>query len=635
MRRLALPILLLFIVACSDGVVQPDTPGARAGSDLAPALSLNGGDEAEVEFWLTLLHNNDGESRLLPETRAGFGEVGGVARFASLVELLRREARGGFASVGRGSPGAGRGKGKGMKGLGDLNRGDGVLLVSAGDNFLAGPQLNASLSKGVPFFDGLALDLIGYDALAIGNHEFDFGPDVLADFIVSFPKTEPPFLSANLDFSAEPGLALLEGQGRIAPSVVVRERGQRIGIVGATTELLQAISSPRNVIVQDVATAVQAEIDALEADGVQVILLISHLQSVEEDRMLIPMLTGVDVAVAGGGDEILASADDVGRLLPGDEAMIEGDYPLLVMGGDGQMVPLVTAAGNYRYVGRLIVGFDADGKAVAVDEGLSGPFRVAAADGLEPDPVVQAEVTDPVAAALEALAVNVLAIQEVDLDARRSSVRGGESNAGNLVADALLQQATELASAFGQPMPDVALQNGGGIRSDKIFPAGEFTELESFELLPFPNFVVIVPDIPRAQFKEILENAVSRVEFGDGRFAQVSGFEFEWDPAGTPQEVDDDGNVLTTGTRVRHVELDDGTAIVSGGAVVDGPDLAIATIDFLATGGDQYPFRGADFTRLGVTYQQALQNFVTGPLAGLISAADYPEGGEGRITELP
>jgi 5'-nucleotidase len=131
-----------------------------------------------------------------------------------------------------------------------------------------------------------------------------------------------------------------------------------------------------------------------------------------------------------------------------------------------------------------------------------------------------------------------------------------------------------------------------------------------------------------------MENAVSRVEFVDGRFAQVSGFALVWDALGTPQVLDEFGNVVTPGTRVVEIELDDGTDIVMGGAVVPGPDLTIATIDFLARGGDRYPYRGAPFTTLGVTYQQALANYIVDGLGGVITAGDYPEGGEGRITRL-
>jgi 5'-nucleotidase len=101
--------------------------------------------------------------------------------------------------------------------------------------------------------------------------------------------------------------------------------------------------------------------------------------------------------------------------------------------------------------------------------------------------------------------------------------------------------------------------------------------------------------------------------------------------------LDADGNVTTPGTRVREITLADGTPIVSGGAVVAGaPSLDVATIDFLARGGDQYPFRGASFVTLGVTYQQALENYLEQPggLNGLITAARYPVGGDGRITRL-
>ncbi|MEJ2560401.1 MAG: 5'-nucleotidase C-terminal domain-containing protein, partial [Anaerolineae bacterium] len=170
------------------------------------------------------------------------------------------------------------------------------------------------------------------------------------------------------------------------------------------------------------------------------------------------------------------------------------------------------------------------------------------------------------------------------------------------------------------------------------------TELDTFDMVPFPNFVTVVHDIPRAQFKEILENAVACTQdadfdlnenCGSGRFAQISGFSFTWTASGTGLILDLDGNVITPGTRIVDVTLDDGTPIVVGGVVQDGPAINIATIDFLARSGDQYPYRGADFTPLGASYQQALANYIVNPLAGLITAADYPEGGEGRITELP
>ena len=104
-----------------------------------------------------------------------------------------------------------------------------------------------------------------------------------------------------------------------------------------------------------------------------------------------------------------------------------------------------------------------------------------------------------------------------------------------------------------------------------------------------------------------------------------------------PSLFDADGTVDTPGTRVRRVVLDDGTVIVDGGTLVPGTALTVATNDFLARGGDQYPYRGARFTNLGVTYQQALATYIQDPdgLNGTVTSADYPEGGEGRINRLP
>jgi 5'-nucleotidase len=580
-----------------------------------PTVAIAGAPR--VDFWLTILHNNDGESNLINLGSGVLADFGGAARFKTVVDNLKRSAVTGIPD----QPGAKRG----------------VIMVSSGDNFLAGPEFNVSLQKGVPFYDTIAMDLIGYTAVAIGNHDFDFGPDVLADFISGYTITQPPYLSANLDYSGEPRLQAFFDEGRIARSIIVKERGDLIGIIGATTPALRFISSPRNVgVSEDVAGAVMAEVAKLEAAKVNKIILISHLQSVQEDLALAPMLNGVDVMVAGGGDEVLANPGDL--LIPGDETIVFGPYPLTATDMDGTQIPVVTTAGNYAYVGQLVVGFDKEGNVLEVNESLSGPVRVAGGDNpdaVEPDPDVQAQVVDPLIAAVADLQANVIGTSEVDLDGRRTSVRTMETNEGNLVADSLLWQATELAGSFGVPAPDIALQNGGGIRNDSIIPAGNITELDTFSIVPFPNFVSVVENISREQFKEILENAVSRVEFGDGRFAQIAGFSFDWDPTGTPQLLDALGNVTQAGTRVREVVLDDGTVIVTGGAVVSGADLTVATIDFLARSGDQYPFRGAPFVTLGVTYQLALRNYIETGLNGLITATDYPEGGEGRITRLP
>jgi 5'-nucleotidase len=424
--------------------------------------------------------------------------------------------------------------------------------------------------------------------------------------------------------------------------VVVDVNGERIGIIGATDPNLGFRSSPRRVKVSsDVAGKVQAEVDRLEASGVNKIVLISHLQGLSADIALVGRLRGVDVVAAAGGDELLANDGDL--LVPGHDAPF-GPYPIMATDQDGKGVPVVTTAGHYGYLGKLVVTFDADGRLVEIDDEASGPIRIALGDNppaVQPDGQAQREVVDRLLSGLEGLA-QPIASSQVGLDGRRGEVRSRETNLGNLMSDSLLWQARRLAHDFGAATPVVAFLNGGGIRTDLVLPAGQIRELDTFDMAPFANLVTVIEEVSRSQFKDILENAVSRAVEGDteggiGRFAQVSGFSFDWSESGVAQVLSSDGSVKVPGTRVQRVVLDGGEVIVGGGRVESGPDLAVATLNFLARGGDEYPFRGAPFTTLGVSYQQALVNYLQFPagLDGTVTAADYPEGGEGRIKRLP
>ena len=179
-------------------------------------------------------------------------------------------------------------------------------------------------------------------------------------------------------------------------------------------------------------------------------------------------------------------------------------------------------------------------------------------------------------------------------------------------------------------MPDVAIINGGGIRNDSILPPGDISELDTYVMLPFANFITVIPEVSVVRFKEVLENAVSRVavpagypDSGTGRFAQISGCRFTFN-------VD-----LPPGSRVRGVILSSGSVIVSNGVPVEGAaPISIAVPDILARGGDEYPLADLLFVNLGVSCQQALENFVIDGLAGVISAEQYPVEGQGRIVRL-
>ena len=222
----------LLLVACGTGAIA----GSASGVAPTPIPAPTDTPTPTASFRLTILHNNDGESQLV-DLGSELEDFGGIARFATVVQRERQRAN---------------------------LESDGVILVSSGDNSLAGPEFTAGLRAGT-FYDAKALDLIGYDAIALGNHDFDFGPEVLAEFIKQVSDSKAPFLSSNLDFSGETGLQDLFDKGRIAQSVVVEKNGVEIGIIGVTTPNLRFISSPRNVrIISDVAGEVQDEVDRLD-----------------------------------------------------------------------------------------------------------------------------------------------------------------------------------------------------------------------------------------------------------------------------------------------------------------------------------------------------------------------------------
>ncbi len=611
------------------------------------AGSASAGRE-KADVVLTLLHNNDGESALF-ETTAEDGQLyGGIAPFASVVSNLKRSATSGPPTV------------KGAKRV--------ELMVSSGDNFLAGAAFQASLDNGIPYFDAVGMSLIGYDASAIGNHEFDFGPDVFREFVLSFSPSLT-FVSANLDFSQESDLQALADAGQIADSIVVKKRGERFGIVGATTEALATVSSPRNVIVEEVAPAVQAEVDRLTGNGIDKIIFISHLQSLQEDLALLAALQGIDVAVAGGGDELLANSDDV--LIPGDTAA--GPYPTVGIDVDGREVPVVTTSGGYRYVGRLHVVFNRDGYVIQVLDD-SGPVRVTTGaenpDRVDPDPAVQSAVVNPVAAFVADLATTPAGVTETPLDSRRGGVttngaiavevrgeRVSETNLGDLATDAYIAKATALAPDFGIGAPDLAITNGGGIRrpDEVIFPNATpaapetLSRLEVNNQFPFPNFITITENVPAATLKGLLENGVARVEFVDGRFAQVSELEYRWDST-MVAEVRDGMTcaLMSEGDRIQYIALNPGNdgdpandivlydADASGWQVDPNTfTVNIASIDFLSIGGgDCYDFGDAPTTRLGVLYGQSVEDFIAIELDGVIPASEYPFEGTNRIQQV-
>ncbi|PJJ57580.1 5'-nucleotidase [Mumia flava] len=563
----------------------------------APAMASHGPKkphkQPKPDFTLTILHNNDGESALLPSEVDGV-EYGGIARFVN--EVRKERLKAGIWSYNWGE---------------SLRRG--VVTLNSGDNFLAGLTREASNEAGVDY-DALAVQQVGYDALGIGNHEFDFGPETFASFAEAVQSGKGlPMVSANLDFSTEPSTADLD---QLVPSTVIKERGEKIGVVGLTTNLLRSISSPGNIgIGQDLTGIAQTEVDKLTRKGVDKIILVSHLQGLTSEIELAGTLTDVDVIIGGGGDEILADDGDV--LVPGDEEEIFGSYPQIATDADGTDVPVVTTPGNYRYVGALQVTFDKSGDVIDIDDGDSGLEVVD--ESTPPSRRAVRTIEEPVAAARAALEAQVIASSEVVLDNSRAVKRVREANLGNLIADAHLASASEAAADLGLSTPQVFFMNGGGIRGEDLdIPAGPLSVADTFSIQPFGNYLSVAEDVPFAEIRAIVENGVDAgVGAQDGGFIQVSD--------GTEVLINLDGTVES-------LVLADGTVVVDGGVTQTGT-ATIAQLNFSITGGDGQPdltaVPGVTVTQTPVGDQVSLRSYLES--IGTVTAADYPRSGEGRI----
>lgn len=500
-------------------------------------------------YRLFVLHNNDGESDLIGDDTG----AGSISRFGQLV----------------------------IDGKKDLDKGRrvGALALTAGDNFLASPEFTASLDKGVPFYDSIALDYIPYDVFTIGNHEFDFGPETLADFINGIRHCEKtPFLSANLVFDAEPSLAELVDEGCIAPSTVLRVDGQRVGVIGLTTPELREVSSPGNVeILTDLAAIANAEAERMTQRGIDIIIVASHLQDLDNEVALAAELSNVDAIIGGGGGEALRTARTAET-------------------ADGVTIPIVTVPGDYFDLGKLMLEFDKDGTLTDFAWRL---LPVTA--NLKENRFLLNKVETPVAEFVAALDQEVVANSEVGLNGVRDDVRSRETNTGNLMADSFINTAQARAAEFGVTLggPIVGLQNGGGIRNDTIIGPGPITLLDTFDIAPFANFVAVVVDVSPEDLVAAVEHGLSALPGPNGFFGQWGGLRVEYDPA------------APAGSRVVNLTVN-GVPYVVGGVLQTGLEpVDLATIDFLAQGNDGYDmFEAYEYTRLGTSYQQSLRDIL-------------------------
>lgn len=631
---------------------------------------------AKPDFKLQLLHFADMDSS---ETQF----MGNVENFSAILNALRNEHP------------------------------NNTLVLSSGDNFIPGPRFAAAENSkfnltevrvaGKGRADIAILNAMGVQASAVGNHDLDAGTEDFAKLISAqggWAGATFPYLSQNLDFSTDKNVKTLIkdsgqdlstlGSGALSGFGTLMVDGEKIGIIGASTPTLNEITSTGGITVNGkgdikaLAAAIQPAADALMASGVNKIILLAHMQTISTEKALAKELNGVDIIVAGGSNTLLADANDT--LRKGDKAA--DTYPLEFTSPSDEPVLVVNTDADFKYLGRLLVGFDKDGKILkdTLDDKVNGAYAATSdmAKKLKGMPTAAiSSIKTALNLVLAELDGNIAGKSSVYLEGLRGGVRTEETNLGNLTADANLWLARQY-----DPSVQVSIKNGGGIR-DKIGTAvvpaggttgdlttgpteanpligkqaGDISQLDIQGALRFNNSLTLL-DVSAQELYNILEHGVARVEDFKGQFPQVAGLRFSFDPTKPARKTDANNQVTQKGARVRSLALVDDAGKVTDIIVKDGKlqgdatrSIRIVTLGFLASdnggiGGDGYPFtfplknklelkkeaikgpNAATFSDAGREQDALAEYLLANHASSAYTYADTPKAGDLRIQNL-
>ncbi|WP_249870482.1 bifunctional metallophosphatase/5'-nucleotidase [Oceanobacillus saliphilus] len=439
-----------------------------------------------------------------------------------------------------------------------------ALLLDAGDVMSGTLYFNE--------FNGMAdlqfMNLMGYDAMTFGNHEFDLGSSAeglqaLVDFIEA---AQFPFVSSNVDFSGDEKFTglfndLISSEpenGQIYNGIIKEIEGEEVGIFGLTTAETADLASPGDVTFDDYIESAEKVVAAFENQGVDKIIAVTHIgfddnPAVDNDLTLAAEVDGIDVIVGGHShtqldEPVVVDTDENGRVKD----------PTII----------VQAYQYNNFLGTLDVEFDQNGVVV----GFAGEL-ISIADK-EADPVAAEMLLEYSSVIEEVSQQEIGAIAETALLNPRlsdhgndgTSVRNSETPLGNLITDGMLAKAKQFNNEV-----IMSMQNGGGIRAG--IDEGPITVGEVITVLPFGNTLATV-ELSGAELKEVFEISLRNYPGESGGFLHVSGGKVEFDSS------------KPAGERVVSIsyENEDGDYTV----IEDEAFYTITTNAFTAKGGDGF-----------------------------------------------
>ena len=369
-----------------------------------------------------------------------------------------------------------------------------VLVLDSGDQF------NGSMFHLI--YNGLAsaklMNLVGYNAMAVGNHEFDNGPVVFSEFI---SELKFPILSCNIDASQSPEL-----KDKIKPYTIIDLNNTKVGIIGFTTPDTSFLSSPGDKVkFLPLIPSIKQAIQKLQAAKVDVIIGLSHSGLIKD----------IEIAKQVSGMAVIISAH-TNSLLSNLQPNKDGPCPMVIMAPNKKPVLLVSAYAYGKFLGYLKFSFNAKGE----------PTKWQGEPILLDNTVPKKESVTKVMLELYKPILNFekQIVGNIPLRIDGNDCRFHECAFGNFLADSML--------SFGKKMgAKIALVNGGGIRSSAA--PGNVSNAQLMDILPFDKKLVFLK-LSGQHIWQALEHGTNYVHDkkndNTGRFLQVSGLKYVLNP---------------------------------------------------------------------------------------------------------
>ncbi|XP_060092644.1 5'-nucleotidase [Heteronotia binoei] len=459
---------------------------------------------SSAAFELTILHTNDVHARVEETSRdsgkcVGQDCYGGVARRATKIQQIR-----------------------------DTH--SHVLLLDAGDQYQGTVWFSYFKGWEVVRF----MNLLRYDAMALGNHEFDNGVDGLLDPLLK--NLNFSVLSANIKASEQLATNI---SGYFLPYKILNVGSERVGVVGYTTKETPVLSNPgQDLFFEDEITALQLQVDKLTALGINKIIALGH-SGFTVDKDIAQKVKNVDIVVGGHTNTFLYTGTPPSNNIPA------GNYPFMVKSDHGPNVPVVQAYAFGKYLGYLNVVFDDEGNVISAS---GNPILLNSS--IPEDEEVKAQVS------MMRVQLNNFSSQEIGktivyLNGTSEACRFQECNMGNLICDAVVYNNLRHPDDNQWNHVSMCILNGGGIRApiDERSNDGTITLEELLAVLPFGGTFDLL-EIRGSALKEAFEHSVHRHGKGTGELLQVAGIHVVYDLSQSPGSKVVSLEVLCTACRV-------------------------------------------------------------------------------------